>query len=166
MFSQPSFLRDIYKGLIANWLPVFPASFFVSELGDSLVVQCIYSTHLLSYLLFQIFQTLLASASGKKLFILLLKWYIIAFVISWDAHNTFLRLKGKCARFCSHSDDIVRKQVDKLWLNHSQCQMFLAIFLIRKYIWYIPEMEITHSFSVSDVFLPGISSVSYLNGMS
>lgn len=103
---------------------------FVRELRDSLVLQCICYIYLLSYLLSPIFQALLASASGqkKKMFILLFKWYIIGSVTFWDAHNTFLGFKDKCASISSHSDNIVRKWADKLCLDHSQCQMFLAIF--------------------------------------
>lgn len=107
--------------------------------------------------------SLLVHWGEKNLFILPLKWDIIF----WDTHNTFLRLKGKCTSFSSHSDDIVRKQADKLWWNHSQCLMFLVKFFIGIYIWYTPEMEITYSFLVSDVFFKsGISSISYLDGKS
>lgn len=149
MFSQLSFLRDIFNDLIANWIPVFSAYFSVSKLGNSLVGSCMCYAHVLSYFSLKYFKLLTGALGGKKkLFILPLKWDIIF----WDTHNTFLRLKGKCTSFSSHSDDIVRKQADKLWWNHSQCLMFLVKFFIGIYIWYTPEMEITYSFLVSDVF--------------
>lgn len=66
MFSQLSFLRDIFNDLIANGIPVFSAYFFVSKLGNSLVGQCMCYTCVLSYTFLKYFKLLTSALRGKK----------------------------------------------------------------------------------------------------
>lgn len=95
------------------------------------------------------FKLLTGALGGKKNYLFLpLKWDIIF----WDTHNTFLWDSKANASFSSHSDDIVRKQADKLWWNHSHCLMFLVKFFIGIYIWYTQKWKLPTVFSIWCIF--------------